>query len=717
MEFSRKDIAGVVFFVLAVFAGLSIYSYSASDPSLNTAVTMATERANNLAGLLGSYSSDLLIQLFGLSSLALPVAFLFTAIFIFYRSGKNGWFSLPRALAFLGLMICLSISLETIAGEVTYGGNVFSAGGFVGRNLFGLVEPYLSSVGTGVLFITASLLLLFYLANYSFASGMAVFAFWLYKVLSVVFKFLYKWLAKLASWIYSKMQKEPILKREESTVVKQEDTLKVKQKPLVPATTDYDDDDIEDEEAEDAFVASKVKKGKYKLPSVELLNKPPRSKNTSDHSELESIAKALEARLKDFGVDGKVAEVSPGPVITMYEFKPAPGVKINKVANLSDDLALALGCGSLRVIAPIPGKSVIGIEVPNKVRDNVYIRELIDSTTFRNSDKKIPIAVGKDTVGNPYMTDLSKMPHLLVAGSTGSGKSVFINSLICSILYKFSPQEVRMIMVDPKMLELSIYEGIPHLLHPVVTEAGKASQALKWAVREMMSRYAMLSEKGAKSISSYNATADEPLPYIIIVVDELADLMMVSSKDVEASLTRLAQMARAAGIHLVLATQRPSVDVITGLIKANFPARIAFKVASKIDSRTILDTMGADKLIGNGDMLFLPPGSPNMERLHGAFVSDEEVGKVVDFVKSQGAPNYKEDIVFEDKKDIMDDSDEEDELYDEAVRIVQETRKASISYVQRRLKIGYNRAARIVELMEKNGVVSTEQGSGKRDVL
>ncbi|HOW17155.1 MAG TPA: DNA translocase FtsK, partial [bacterium] len=389
----------------------------------------------------------------------------------------------------------------------------------------------------------------------------------------------------------------------------------VKQKAVRTARIHDEEDDDDDEEE---FKTSKVRSGKYKLPSVELLNRVVRNKNKEDVSNLELIAKALESRLKDFGVEGKVVEVSPGPVITMYEFKPAPGVKINKVANLSDDLALALGCGSLRVIAPIPGKSVIGIEVPNKNRDTVYIRELIDSNIFKNSDKKIPIAVGKDTIGNPYITDLSKMPHLLVAGSTGSGKSVFINSLICSILYKFSPEEVRMIMVDPKMLELSIYEGIPHLLHPVVTEAGKASQALKWAVREMMNRYAILSEKGAKSISSYNATAQQPLPYIIIIVDELADLMMVSSKDVEASLTRLAQMARAAGIHLVLATQRPSVDVITGLIKANFPARIAFKVASKIDSRTILDTIGADKLIGMGDMLFLPPGSPNMERLHGA---------------------------------------------------------------------------------------------------
>jgi len=701
MEFSKKDIAGLIFLVLAIFLGVAIYSYNPLDPSFSTSSTgaaqIASGKAQNLAGLIGSYSSDLIMQLFGWASYFLPLAMLLTAIFIFYRSGKDGWFSYPRALGVFSLMISLSVSIEVLLG----------AGGFVGNRLLFIIEPYVSKVGAGLIFIAASLILMFYLVNYSFSSGMAIFAFWVYRVLAIVWSSI-KYIFRLF-----KKPKNDDVKALDDQKLKVNAT-EVKQKAVRTARIHDEEDDDDDEEE---FKTSKVRSGKYKLPSVELLNRVVRNKNKEDVSNLELIAKALESRLKDFGVEGKVVEVSPGPVITMYEFKPAPGVKINKVANLSDDLALALGCGSLRVIAPIPGKSVIGIEVPNKNRDTVYIRELIDSNIFKNSDKKIPIAVGKDTIGNPYITDLSKMPHLLVAGSTGSGKSVFINSLICSILYKFSPEEVRMIMVDPKMLELSIYEGIPHLLHPVVTEAGKASQALKWAVREMMNRYAILSEKGAKSISSYNATAQQPLPYIIIIVDELADLMMVSSKDVEASLTRLAQMARAAGIHLVLATQRPSVDVITGLIKANFPARIAFKVASKIDSRTILDTIGADKLIGMGDMLFLPPGSPNMERLHGAFVSDDEVGKVVDFVRSQGEPNYREDIVLEDKKEADAFDDEEDELYDQAVSIVQETRKASISYIQRRLKIGYNRAARIVELMEKNGVVSAEQGSGKREVL
>ncbi len=497
---------------------------------------------------------------------------------------------------------------------------------------------------------------------------------------------------------------------------KNELSLRDKIKKKMPEPKEELAESIDDEEND---FAAAIKKGnkKYKLPSVELLNKVQKTKTKENISELEAVAASLQARLKDFDVDGEVVEVSPGPVITMYEFKPAPGVKINKVANLSDDLALALGCGSLRVIAPIPGKSVIGIEVPNKNRETVYIRELIDSNLFKTSEKKIPLAIGKDTIGNPYVTDLANMPHLLVAGSTGSGKSVFINSIICSILYKFSPDQVRLLMVDPKMLELSVYDGIPHLLHPVVTDAQKASRALKWAVKTMIERYTLLSAKGAKSITSYNAVAEEPMPYIVIIVDELADLMMVSSKDVESSLTRLAQMARAAGIHLVLATQRPSVDVITGLIKANFPARISFKVASRVDSRTVLDGMGAEKLLGAGDMLFIPPGTARLERFHGAFVTDDEVKKVVDFVKEQGTPNYEIESLEEEEATTEMADGEYDELYDEAVKIVVETRKPTISYIQRRLKIGYNRAARMIETMEKNGIVSSALATGQREVL
>jgi len=714
MEFSKKDILGVVFLVLSIVTALSVFTFNSADPSFNTATVGTT--IHNSVGLLGSYSSDVLLQLFGLSTFILPIAFFLAAIFIFYRSKKDK-FSYWRSIAVVALLVFLSTFLDAVAGSVNYGGAKFSSGGIIGRNLCVFLNPYISVAGTAIVSLAITLVLLFYLGNYSFSSGLSMFVVTLYRATVIPTKFLYKTIAWFVVWLASKLNKKEM---PDETIIeklnKKNIDLKDKIKKNLPVAETVVADEIDDED--DGFVAT-VKKGntKYKLPSVDLLNKVQRTKTKENVSELEAVAVALQARLKDFDVDGEVVEVSPGPVITMYEFKPAPGVKINKVANLSDDLALALGCGSLRVIAPIPGKSVIGIEVPNTTRETVFLRELIDSNLFKTSEKKIPVAIGKDTVGNPYVTDLSNMPHLLVAGSTGSGKSVFINSLICSILYKFSPEQVRLLMVDPKMLELSVYDGIPHLLHPVVTDAQKASRALKWAVKTMIERYTLLSAKGAKSITSYNAVADEPMPYIVIIVDELADLMMVSSKDVESSLTRLAQMARAAGIHLVLATQRPSVDVITGLIKANFPARISFKVASRIDSRTVLDSMGAEKLLGAGDMLFVPPGTARQERFHGAFVSDEEVRNVVEFVKKQGAPNYEiQSLDEEEAKAEMEDG-EYDTLYDEAVKIVVETRKPTISYIQRRLKIGYNRAARIIETMEKNGVVSSTLATGQREVL
>ena len=734
MEFSKKDIMGVLFVVLAIFTFLSLVTYNSTDQSFNNAATTtlndnsdstsyakavgeSTEPSKNMLGLFGSYSSDLLLQVFGISSFAIPFAFLLSAIFIFFTSGKSD-FSYMRGGVIVALVFFLSITFHLLAGNITYGGAAFSAGGVLGSKSSSLITPYLSKVGTAIIGITVSMLLLFYLINISVTTGTTILAVGLYKGIIVPSIVAYKGFAWFVGWILSRTSKktppqdDELIEEAEKTIKAKSANFKIK----TPAVKQETKKLIEEEKDFDETIKRDFDDD-YELPSVDLLNKHPKPKTKEDLSALKATATALQSRLRDFDVDGEVVEVSPGPVITMYEFKPAPGVKINKVANLNDDLALALGCGSIRVIAPIPGKSVIGIEVPNKSRETVYIKELIDSNLFKTAEKKIPLAIGKDTEGVPYVEDLSKMPHLLVAGSTGSGKSVFINSLICSILYKFSPKEVRMIMIDPKMLELSTYEGIPHLLHPVVTDAGKAAQALKWAVREMMDRYTILASKNARSITSYNAEADEPMPYIIIIVDELADLMMVSSKDVESAITRLAQMARAAGIHLILATQRPSVDVITGLIKANFPARIAFKVASKIDSRTILDTMGAEQLLGNGDMLFLPPGTARLERLHGAFVSDEEVERVVAFVKGQGAPDYRIQIPNDDKEASEFEDGVEDDLYDQAVNIVVETRKTSISYIQRRLGIGYNRAANIMEQMEKNGVVSGELSSGKREIL
>jgi S-DNA-T family DNA segregation ATPase FtsK/SpoIIIE len=493
--------------------------------------------------------------------------------------------------------------------------------------------------------------------------------------------------------------------------------------------------------------------GKFQLPPFTLLEESQHKDTRIKRDHLITNSRILEKKLSDFGVEGRVVEVMPGPVITMYELEPAPGVKINKITNLADDLALALMAPSIRILAPIPGKSVIGIEIPNLKREQVFLKEVLDNKSFTGSTLRLPIALGVDFVGTPVIADLTKMPHLLIAGTTGSGKSVALNAMICSILFKAQPDDVKFLMVDPKRLELSSYEGIPHLMHPVVVDPKKASQVLRWTVEEMERRYRIISDLSVKSIDAYNelllknptgkAAAKEQmgsgmdnaaaagtersdrqinhvrLPYIVVVIDELADLMMVAPHDVEESLTRLAQMARAAGIHLIIATQRPSVDVITGLIKANFPTRISFQVSSKIDSRTIIDQPGAEQLLGAGDMLFIPPGSSKLSRIHGAYVSDEEISRIVDFIKMQAQPAYDTSIEkFElESAQAQHEDDDFDEKYDEAVALIGELGQASISLVQRYMKIGYNRAARMIEQMEREGIVGPSDGAKPRKVL
>ena len=477
----------------------------------------------------------------------------------------------------------------------------------------------------------------------------------------------------------------------------------------------------------------------YRLPTLGLLDQPVRTAQPLDEAALLASSRILETKLADFSVIGKVVAVRPGPVITTFEFEPAPGVKVNRIVNLADDLSMALRALSVRVLAPIPGKPVVGIEVSNPSREKVFIRELLATDDYRRADSKLALAFGKDTTGNVVVADLARMPHLLVAGATGTGKSVSMNAMVMSILYKATPRDVRFIMIDPKMLELSTYEDIPHLLVPVVTDPKKAAAALNNTIREMDTRYRLLHDKGVRNIDSYNRllahappaepAPEEPaedgalvhrhLPRIVIIIDELADLMMTVGREIEESITRLAQKARAAGVHLILATQRPSVDVITGLIKANFPARISFQVTSRIDSRTILDASGAERLLGEGDLLFLPPGTARVQRLHGAFVSDTDVHRVVDFIKRQEQPRYEMELLEsdEDEGDEGEDEDLSDEMYDLAVRLVTEHRQASISWLQRRLRVGYNRAARMVERMEREGVVSPASGARPREVI
>ncbi len=467
----------------------------------------------------------------------------------------------------------------------------------------------------------------------------------------------------------------------------------------------------------------------YQLPPFSFLEDPENPPTSSDDENLRMQSQLLEKKLEDFGVHGKVVAVSPGPVITTFEYEPAPGVKINKIVNLSDDLALALRAISIRIVAPIPGKAVIGIEVPNLDRAMVRFKEIVASSDFDKSSSNLPLCLGKDIVGNPVVAELDKMPHLLIAGATGTGKSVALNSMICSILYKSTPEEVKLIMVDPKRIELSSYNGIPHLITPVVVDAKKATNALFWAIREMERRYELLSQNNTRNVRQYNKKIEkekksgeegelQKLPYIVIVIDELADLMMLASRDVEVTLTRLAQMARAAGIHLILATQRPSVDVLTGIIKANFPTRLTFQVSSKTDSRTIIDSNGAENLLGSGDMLFLPPGTAKLQRIHGAYISEDELSRISQFLKSQEKPEYDEKVTEAAANDEASSEEQEyDERYDDAVALITKKRQASISMIQRHLRIGYNRAARIIEVMEKEGVVGPSDGVKPREVL
>jgi len=485
-------------------------------------------------------------------------------------------------------------------------------------------------------------------------------------------------------------------------------------------------------------------KGAYKIPPPTLLDMPPPTHAQVDESALERSARVLEQKLGDFGVEGRVVEVQPGPVVTMYKFEPGSGIKVSQIVNLSDDLSMALRAAAVRIQAPVPGEAVVGIEVPNRKRERIYLREILEAEEFSAENSQLTIALGKDIAGRPVAADLARMPHLLIAGATGTGKSVSIHTMIAAILFNATADDVRFILIDPKMLELSVYEHIPHMLVPVVVDPVKAAAALLWATQEMETRYLMMREFGVRNIDNYNqalasgvkpvdvrpiAAADgedsappiehRKLPKIVIVIDELADLLLSEGKTIERDISRLAAKARAAGIHLILATQRPSVDVITGLIKANLPARISFQVTSRVDSRTILDSIGAERLLGAGDMLFMPPGSAKLRRLHGPFVSEHEIRKLTDFLREQGAPEYRLEIL-ETKAPGEDDgrpgSDEHDEMYDEAVRIVMETNQASISMIQRRLRIGYNRAARMVEQMEREDIVMPADGAKPREV-
>lgn len=505
-----------------------------------------------------------------------------------------------------------------------------------------------------------------------------------------------------------------------------------------------------------------IRRGSWKLPLIDYLVKPPKIETQVDKDRLYRNSEILSQKFLDFEIEGEVTAVRPGPVITLYEFKPAPGVKVSRIAALADDISMALSAQSVRIIAPLPGKNVVGIEIPSDVRENVFMREFFAHADFQSGTKHtIPVAMGKDIAGNVYLADLAKMPHLLCAGQTGSGKSVFMNGLISSLLYRFTPDELRMILIDPKMIEFSSYQDIPHLLLPVIDDCSHAASALKWAVREMERRYRILAMMNARNLASYNQKVDEigadvlqenleraeseieglermsggdwieafekdedgdprfgKLPYIVIFIDELAELMMTARKEVELSIARIAQKARAAGIHLVVATQRPSTDVITGVIKANLPSRVSFQLASGFDSKTILDRFGAEKLLGRGDMFFIPPGTSNLLRLHGAYLADDEINKITSFIKEQGKPVYRNEILLDEEAESdSDEGDLSDPIFDQAVELAKKNGQVSASFLQRHLRVGYNRAARLVETMEMKGIVGPADGARPRDVL
>jgi S-DNA-T family DNA segregation ATPase FtsK/SpoIIIE len=772
-----SEFVGVALFAAALIWIISLASYEPSDPAWFFSAGAHTAAAN-FAGRVGAFLAELSFQLFGYASYLIPAAMVIIGWNYFWCRSLDA--AGTKATGAVMLFLCLSTFLGLVLGTLDVSGKPFRAGGYAGEFLAHQMSEYLNRTGSVIVVLTLIVLSTIMSTQFSFGRFFAALIEAIGGGISRAFD---AFRARREERRREKQRREVIAKhtkpgapapeiktaapveasavkiaataaaasavespssRAKNALVRAFSRAKEKAEPAPappapvagpkslapPKPPKVVAPSLPLPDPEPMKAPAERRKGDYVLPPVSLLDSV-KAERKIDERELMESARLLEEKCREFSVEGSVAQIHPGPVVTTFEFKPDAGVKYAKITGLADDLCLAMKADSV-LIDRIPGKSTVGIQIPNHTREPISLRELLESDAYRRSTSKLTIALGKTIHGEPYMADLATMPHLLIAGSTGAGKSVSMNGMLTSILYRASPDDVRMIMIDPKRLELGMYEEIPHLMTPVVVDPKQAANALRWAVREMEERYKTLAAVGVRNIEQYNrniraALAEgqapedgkemKPLPFILVVIDELADLMMVASNEVEESIARLAQMARAVGIHLILATQRPSVDVITGLIKANLPARIAFRVASKIDSRTILDGNGAEQLLGKGDMLFLPPASSRFIRVHAPYISEQESARLASFLRKQGKPVYDDTITAEEKSMLDGIEMEKDDLYDEAARIVVSSGQASISYLQRKLRIGFSRAARLVDMMEVEGLVSPAAGGKPREVL
>ena len=728
------EVVAVVVLAAAIFALVSFASYQRGATT------------GNLGGPVGYGMANLVLQALGLAAYAVPLLLLVVAAALFRQATQS--LVVSRAVGGLVLVLDAAVAFALVLPDR----DVTFAGGWLGGFVATLLHETFGGVGAMVMVAS------FLIVSFVFTTGTSLrgAATMLRGSLGAAGGRLRALWAERAERRAARVRARPNVKREppaepaNPVIVLSDEAEPPRPVPAAPAGLKAPERPKR-AVVQEAF--SFAADGSYQLPPSSFLDPPQRSGVRIDEEALRKSSQILETKLADFGIQGRVTAVRPGPVITTFEIEPAPGVKVNRIVTLADDLAMALRAVGVRILAPVPGTAVVGIEVANARREHIALKEIVESEPFGAALSPLTLALGKDTAGNPVVADLARMPHLMVAGATGTGKSVSLNAMIMSILHKASPRDVRFIMIDLKMLELSMYEEIPHLLVPVVTDPKKAVVVLKNVVEQMDERYKLMKSLGVRNIDGYNRIVDreeeerkagvieleevvddddggeatmpdkprhEHLPKIVIIIDELADLMMTVGRNVEEPITRLAQKARAAGIHLIVATQRPSVDVITGLIKANFPARISFQVTARVDSRTILDHIGAERLLGGGDMLYLPPGTARVMRLHGAFVSENEINKVVDFIKRQAAPLYAFDLLESDEVEEGEsavDDELDDALYDQAVRLVTESRQASISWVQRRLRVGYNRAARMIERMEREGVVTASEGGRPREVI